>query len=87
MAAHRHGSNTAARGYTWRLNAGHRVCLVSSGAVGLGCQVLRLQERPTDLAKKQALAAVGQGALLRLYTDLFSTLSLVCLPPVLCAAC
>eukprot|EP00892_Ulva_mutabilis_P004327 jgi/Ulvmu1/2266/UM013_0113.1 len=55
---------------------GHRVCLVSSGAVGLGCQVLRLQERPTELAKKQALAAVGQGALMRLYSDLFSTLSL-----------
>lgn len=53
------------------------MCLVSSGAVGMGCQVLGIKERPTDLAKKQALAAVGQGALLRLYNDLFSSLSLV----------
>lgn len=60
-----------------RRRAGHRVCLVSSGAVGMGCQVLAITERPAELAKKQALAAVGQGALLRLYHDLFSSLSLV----------
>jgi glutamate 5-kinase len=57
--------------------SGHRVCVVSSGAVGMGCQTLKLGKRPNDLAKKQALAAVGQGALLRLYTDLCASLSMV----------
>ena len=60
---------------------------MSSGAVGMGCQVLGIAERPDELAKKQALAAVGQGALLRLYNDLFSSLSLVRpLSPLNCAA-
>jgi glutamate 5-kinase len=54
------------------------VCIVSSGAVGMGCQVMRLRKRPTTLAHKQALAAIGQGALLRMYTDLFSAVHLVC---------
>lgn len=58
--------------------AGHRVCLVSSGAVGMGCQVLRLTERPEAVSKRQALAAIGQGALMRVYTDFFNALSLVC---------
>lgn len=39
---------------------GHRVVLVSSGAVGVGAQRLGLPARPADLAQRQALAAVGQ---------------------------
>lgn len=39
---------------------GHHVVLVSSGAVGVGAQRLGLATRPTDLAQRQALAAVGQ---------------------------
>ena len=53
------------------------MCLVSSGAVGMGCQVLRLSERPEAVSKRQALAAIGQGALMRVYTDFFNALSLV----------
>ncbi len=53
---------------------GHRVILVSSGAVGVGCGRLGLTERPRTLAMKQAVAAVGQGRLMRIYDDLFSTL-------------
>lgn len=53
---------------------GHRVVLVSSGAVGVGCARLRLGDRPRKLAQKQAIAAVGQGRLMRLYDDLFSNL-------------
>ena len=53
------------------------MCIVSSGAVGMGCQVLRLQERPEELATRQALAAIGQGALMRAYTDFFAALSIV----------
>lgn len=53
---------------------GHRVVLVSSGAVGVGCGRLNLSERPQKMALVQAIAAVGQGRLMRVYDDLFSTL-------------
>ncbi|ELR98877.1 glutamate 5-kinase [Gloeocapsa sp. PCC 73106] len=53
---------------------GYRVVLVSSGAVGIGCSRLNIQERPRKMAKKQAVAAVGQGRLMRVYDDLFSSL-------------
>ena len=55
-------------------HAGHRVVLVSSGAVGIGCVRLNLKERPKKIAVKQAVAAVGQGRLMRIYDDLFSNL-------------
>ena len=53
---------------------GHQVVLVSSGAVSVGCLRLRMEKRPTSLVTKQAVAAVGQGRLMRLYDDLFSQL-------------
>ena len=53
---------------------GNRVILVSSGAVGVGCARLGLSERPRAIALKQAVAAVGQGRLIRVYDDLFNTL-------------
>ncbi|MEM8830175.1 MAG: glutamate 5-kinase [Cyanobacteria bacterium P01_G01_bin.19] len=53
---------------------GHRVVLVSSGAVGVGCARLNLPERPRKMALKQAVAAVGQGRLMRIYDDMFSSL-------------
>jgi len=51
---------------------GYRVVLVSSGAVGVGCARLGLNERPRNISIKQAVAAVGQGRLMRIYDDLFS---------------
>ncbi|KAG7672765.1 hypothetical protein Ndes2526B_g08244 [Nannochloris sp. 'desiccata'] len=59
-------------------NEGYNVILVSSGAVGVGCQRLGLDTRPSELAKKQALAAVGQVHLMRYYDDLFSACGLTC---------
>ena len=53
---------------------GHSIILVTSGAVGVGCGRLNLTERPRKMALKQAVAAVGQGRLMRIYDDLFSTL-------------
>ncbi|MBE9068289.1 glutamate 5-kinase [Leptolyngbya cf. ectocarpi LEGE 11479] len=53
---------------------GHRVILVSSGAVGVGCARLGLSERPKAIEQKQAVAAVGQGRLMRVYDDLFTVL-------------
>ena len=55
-------------------NEGHRLVLVSSGAVGVGCLRLDLKERPRKMALKQAVAAVGQGRLMRIYDDLFDNL-------------
>ncbi|KAL8271193.1 hypothetical protein Esti_004854 [Eimeria stiedai] len=51
---------------------GASVVLVTSGAVGAGCVSLHLKQRPTCISAKQALAAVGQCRLMRLYEDLFS---------------
>ena len=42
------------------LPSGHHVVIVTSGAVGVGCHRLGLSAKPSQLAKKQALAAVGQ---------------------------
>ncbi len=53
---------------------GYRVILVSSGAVGVGCARLGLKDRPRTMAMKQAVAAVGQGRLMRVYDDMFTTL-------------
>ena len=50
---------------------GVEVTLVSSGAIGAGMSVLGMTERPGDLPFKQAAAAIGQIALMRLYRELF----------------
>ncbi|PNH03605.1 Glutamate 5-kinase, partial [Tetrabaena socialis] len=55
---------------------GHHVIIVTSGAVGVGCQRLGLTTRPSLLAKKQALAAVGQVHLMKFYEDFFAALGL-----------
>jgi glutamate 5-kinase len=49
------------------MQAGRKVCLVSSGAVGAGMGRLGLKKRPTDLSHLQAVAAVGQTALVEAY--------------------
>lgn len=53
------------------MNAGHEVILVSSGAIGMGVGKLRLSSRPSDIAGKQACAAVGQCELMYTYDKLF----------------
>lgn len=47
--------------------AGKKIVLVSSGAVGAGLSHLGWTERPTDLAKLQAVAAIGQTKLIEEY--------------------
>ena len=49
------------------IERGRRVVLVSSGAVGAGMSQLGLARRPDDLAKLQAVAAVGQTRLIEAY--------------------
>ena len=52
-------------------NEGHEVILVSSGAIGAGVAKLGMQERPTDIRMKQAVAAVGQLGLMHIYDKMF----------------
>ena len=48
---------------------GHRVLLVTSGAVGMGMELAKLDKRPGELAQKQALAAMGQARLMSIYAE------------------
>jgi glutamate 5-kinase len=51
------------------MDAGHKVALVSSGAVGAGMGQLQLKHRPDNLPQLQAAAAVGQSYLIRAYDE------------------
>ncbi len=50
---------------------GREVIFVSSGAIGLGVRRLNMEKSPTELAMKQACAAVGQSQLMSLYDSGF----------------
>ena len=52
-------------------NMGYDLVLVSSGAIAVGANKMRLQQKPKDLRLKQAAAAVGQCELMHLYDKLF----------------
>lgn len=52
-------------------NRGMEVVLVTSGAIGTGASRMGLKTVPKTLPEKQALAAIGQGALMHLYEKLF----------------
>ncbi|KAN0123937.1 glutamate 5-kinase [Russula decolorans] len=54
--------------------AGHKVVLVSSGAIGIGLQRMSIPARPKSLSGKQALAAIGQCRLIALWDNLFGQL-------------
>ncbi|KID80025.1 uncharacterized protein G6M90_00g013590 [Metarhizium brunneum] len=54
---------------------GHRVVIVSSGAIGVGLQRMEVDKRPKHLAQLQALAAIGQCRLMSLWDSLFGHLS------------
>ncbi|HVP55685.1 MAG TPA: glutamate 5-kinase [Candidatus Eisenbacteria bacterium] len=53
---------------------GRDVLMVSSGAVGLGMERIGLTARPTELARIQACAAIGQSRLMAIYDDAFDKL-------------
>jgi glutamate 5-kinase len=48
------------------------IVLVSSGAIAAGLAPLGLEKRPTDLARQQAAASVGQGLLVARYAASFA---------------
>ncbi len=53
-------------------NRGMEIILVSSGAIGVGAIRMGYKKAPKTMPDKQALAAIGQGALLHLYEKLFA---------------
>ena len=54
------------------ISSGHHVVLVSSGAIAAGWATIGTGERPVDLATLQAVSAVGQHRLMRVYDDAFA---------------
>ena len=54
------------------MNQGLELILVTSGAVGLGMNKLKLDSRPKNIRERQAAAAVGQSELMHLYSKFFS---------------
>ena len=56
---------------------GHSVVVVSSGAIAAGWSVLGGGKRPDDPATLQAVSAVGQSKLMRVYDDAFAARGLV----------
>ena len=59
------------------MNSGREVVLVTSGAIGVGVGCLDLQERPSEMSDKQAVAAVGQCELMNVYSRCFAEYSRV----------
>lgn len=54
-----------------RRERGLQVVVVTSGAIAMGCRVLGLKKRPSDLPSLQAAAAVGQGRLMQHWEHAF----------------
>ncbi len=63
---------------------GTEVILVSSGAVSAGYTVLPMDRR--DIGNKQALAAIGQPLLLKMYQEKFASYDIICSQVLLSAA-
>lgn len=56
-------------------NSGREIIFVTSGAVGVGTGAMGLRERPADMPTRQACAAVGQCALMNIYSGEFAKYS------------
>ncbi|KAH8916667.1 glutamate 5-kinase, partial [Atractiella rhizophila] len=56
------------------LKEGHKVVIVSSGAIAMGMKRMGKKEKGKGIPEKQALAAIGQGRLIALWDNLFSQL-------------
>ena len=52
-------------------NMGYEIILVSSGAIAVGANKMRLKEKPSTMSMKQAAAAVGQCENMFLYDKFF----------------
>lgn len=68
------------------INLGHRCLLVSSGAVGSGVSAMGLDAYPTDTVTRQACAAIGQAALMQIYSSLFENFEILAAQVLLTAS-
>ena len=53
-------------------NMGYEIILVSSGAIAVGTNKLKMKTKPSSMRLKQAAAAVGQGSIMFLYDKFFN---------------
>lgn len=53
------------------MSCGKEIVLVSSGAIGIGAGMLKMDAPPDGLVARQALAAIGQAELMRIYQKFF----------------
>ncbi|MFQ3548352.1 MAG: glutamate 5-kinase [Armatimonadota bacterium] len=59
------------------MKEGKEVVLVSSGAIRAGMEKLGFTERPSTIPDQQASAAVGQSALMQLYTEILANYNII----------
>ena len=52
--------------------SGHKIVLVTSGAIALGLQKLQIKKKPKTILGKQVAASVGQARLMHVYEKCFS---------------
>lgn len=55
---------------------GIEAIIVSSGAIACGMEITGMSRKPKDIARKQALASVGQIVLMKLWMEAFATVGL-----------
>ena len=57
------------------VNSGKEITLVTSGAVAVGVNKLKLKEKPKTIREKQAVASIGQCELMHIYSKFFGEYS------------
>ena len=57
---------------------GYQVTLVSSGAIRTGMKAMKLKKKPKTMPENQALAAIGQATLMRMYEEMLSLFHIQC---------
>ncbi len=60
------------------INKGIEICLVTSGAIAIGRGELGLKKKPTEMALKQACAAIGQAKIMEYYNKAAKRHGLLC---------
>ena len=60
------------------IDKGIEICLVTSGAIALGRGELGLKKKPTEMALKQACAAIGQAKIMEYYNEAAKRYGLLC---------
>src|SRR5690625_1313361 len=55
------------------MKEGYEVILVTSGAVGVGASIMKLEEYPKSIQDQQALSTIGQTTLMSYYSQAFNS--------------